>query len=106
VSDCASSTCGCGHARRRPLFQIDFRSPDSATANLCSIVRADSQATSGLPEGSGNARPSVSLGQFAIIYFGDDWFAENRDPSPPGMAAVEAPTRSTSAVSSQLSAVS
>jgi hypothetical protein len=34
-----------------------------------------------LPARSENVRQTVSLGQFAIIYFGNDWFAENRTSS-------------------------
>jgi glycosyltransferase involved in cell wall biosynthesis len=34
-----------------------------------------------LPAGSAHDRQTVSLGQFAIIYFGNDWFAENRTSS-------------------------
>jgi glycosyltransferase involved in cell wall biosynthesis len=39
------------------------------------------QTISRLPAGSDNVKQSVSLGQFAIIYFGNDWFAENRTSS-------------------------
>jgi glycosyltransferase involved in cell wall biosynthesis len=39
------------------------------------------QTISELPAASDRVRQSVSLGQFAIIYFGNDWFAENRTSS-------------------------
>lgn len=39
------------------------------------------EALSGLPAVSGDVNRSVSLGHFGIIYFGNDWFAENRTSS-------------------------
>jgi glycosyltransferase involved in cell wall biosynthesis len=66
------SACASGNARRRP---------PAAAANLRSMDTADSRITSAPPAGADNVRRSVSLGQFAIIYFGNDWFAENRTSS-------------------------
>src|SRR5262245_52831216 len=40
-----------------------------------------------------NARGSVSLGQFDVIYFGNDWSAENRTSSHHVAAGLAARTR-------------
>ena len=63
------------------MFQIDSRSPQSAPATEWTPVTADSQPYSVRRDGSDTVRPSVSLEHFAIIYFGNDWFAENRTSS-------------------------
>jgi len=63
------------------LSQIDATSPQSASATEWTTVTAGSPPSSRRPEGLDTQRSSVSLGHFAIIYFGNDWFAENRTSS-------------------------
>jgi hypothetical protein len=46
-----------------------------------SASHAPSQGTYRPARESDHARRSVSLGEFDIIYFGNDWFAENRTSS-------------------------